>query len=437
MRSVAVPSNKCFGAIVFVLLFDVLLTHSRSVCPVDSPCFCEKDQQDRYLKYVTCGHSKTGIFPRIPRFKDKIIQLSIIYSGLTYIPYGAFYGLQLDNIDLQGNNFQRGISPKAFVGVTKYLRSLNLAWANISSLHSKVFRGMLYLQNLTLAENDLHHLPGPIFQDLRRLQNLVVAGNPLYTLPDEIFRFQANLEYLDLGYCKLTKLPWHLLLGLWNLRQLDLRGNMIHNLEPYTFMGMYSLQTLLLDHNPIRRLTSKVFMGLRNVRKLRIEESKLEFIGQDVFQATKNLQSLELGDNKITHLRYRTLLIPTLQKLSLDGNSIHSIPPEVRYLKQLKHLDISYNSITRIDFCLFDVLRNLEFLNLRENPFACDCSMFWLRKLERALMYGWDRKRMLPFVPGRCAEPEHLRGIGITSWLDLGCIKQFYMYGHGTKCKWS
>ncbi|ELT92540.1 hypothetical protein CAPTEDRAFT_167337 [Capitella teleta] len=312
-------------------------------------------------------------------------------------------GVHATEIDLQGNNLTDFIMPKAFFGASKYLMSLNLAWSNITSLRNRVFRGMLNLRNLTLAENRLRHLSPYIFQDLRSVEKISLAGNPLHELPSAIFRYQANLRELDLGYCSITWIPWHLFSGLWNLQTLDLRGNSIQSLALYTFGDLMSLHTLQLSHNRIRRLQSGVFKGLRNLQVLKLEEGPLEDIDYDVFRDTKHLVDLDLGDNRLTTLRVGTLLIPPLTHLRLDGNALRSVPHE----------------------CTVQELVNLEFLNLRENPFMCDCSLFWLKEYERKLMRRWDDPtKPIPLVPGTCHAPAHLKGVVVTRWLDLDCLKR-------------
>ena len=217
---------------------------------------------------------------------------------------------------------------------------------------------------------------------------------------------------------------------------MDLRGNRIRDLESHTFVDLYSLQTLLLGHNPLKKLHARVFSGLSNLGSLNIEESHLEYIASDVFRDTQNLHVLNLGDNRLKSLDFGTLFIPTLRSLSLDGNRITELPKDIVYLRWLRQLDLSYNQLHTLDRCTIENLRNLEYLNLRENPFSCTCDMFWLRRLQRLLIRKWNRRDRLPFVPGKCAGPGQLEGVGITSWIDLDCLVMYYGGSQETKCNW-
>ena len=173
--------------------------------------------------------------------------------------------------------------------------------------------------------------------------------------------------------------------------------------------------------------------GLSNLTVLRLEESRLEHIDHDVFRDTRRLQTLVLSDNRLASVPPGTLLVPALRQLSLDGNRLSEIPSDVGFLRELRRVDVSYNRLTTIDRCLLAAVeRTLDYVNLRQNPFHCDCRLFWLRALRAGVLSRWADRRAggaargrsgaVPFVPGRCATPATLRGIAVTNWLDLRCL---------------
>lgn len=265
------------------------------------------------------------------------------------------------------------------------------------------------------------------FQDLRDLRHVSMAGNRFYDgLPVDVFRYQANLETLDIGYCHLAVVQWNLFSGLWNLKTLDLRGNNIRALPMQVFYDLNSLDTLKLSHNAINLLQTKVLVGLNNLRVFQMEECRLSQIDADVFMATKHLRQLDLSNNAIANLEPGALLIQTLHRIHLDGNRLQAVPSDIAHLPRLQELDLSYNRIKRIDNCKFGNIMNLTSINLRENPFVCDCDLFWLRNLRATLMRRWHPSRPPPFVPGKCATPALLKGIVITNWLDISCFSKLH-----------
>ena len=396
-------------------------------CPVKSPCFCDGLAVRNSIKKIVCGDVGYD-FPRFTSSYDLFESLTLMYTGLNGIPDFAFARVKVMNIDLQGNNFGRNINVHAFDGVCRYLMSLNLAWSNITFLPAKVFRGMIDLRNITLAENRLTRLAPALFQDMRSVIKLSLSGNPLKTLPSSLFRFQTNLQNLDLGYCQLEYISG-IFSGLWNLRRLDLRGNELQRIKTAVFEDLWSLGTLLLSHNPIKRLQAGAFSGLGNLQRLELKESLLEYLEPGVFSDTRRLGTLELGDNRLLSIGDGVLTIPTLEWLALDGNDLHFLPREVGNMPVLSYLDLSYNRLRLLDRCIFKDLHNLKFLNLRQNPWWCTCSLFWVRTLQMRLISQWQKDRMIPFVPGECARPENLHGVGISNWLDIDCLKGIhFMY---------
>jgi len=179
---------------------------------------------------------------------------------------------------------------------------------------------------------------------------------------------------------------------------------------------------------------TQILYGLVNLTVLRVDESRLEHIDHDVFRDARRLETLDLADNLLSSLPPGTLLVPALRELRLDGNRLQTIPPDVRFLRALRRLDLSYNRLRTIDRCLFASNDwTLDYVNLRENPFHCDCQLFWLRALRAGILSRWADRRAAggvgggrsgaaPFVPGKCRSPSTLRGIAITNWLDLDCL---------------
>ncbi|KAK2167038.1 hypothetical protein LSH36_32g06000 [Paralvinella palmiformis] len=433
--------RKLQGALFWALLAYSLDATKVRCPPSIIPCVCEGDRAGTKIKRMSCtdaplsrsintdimlfGSSSKGF----PEHNEVVDKLSLIYAGLTSIPAGGFGKIRIFHLDLQGNNFQDRISPKGFAGVGKYLRSLSLAWSNVTAIHPKVFRGMVALRNLSIAENQIREVPGTVFQHLRSLRRLSLAGNPISHLPGTLFRYQTTLELLDLGYCRLRRLPWTLFIGLWNLRVLDLRGNRLSYLESYTFIDLTMLHTLLLSHNPIRRLPTDVFHGLPHLTVLRLDESRIQSVARDAFRDLVELRSLDLGDNAIAFLADGTLALPGLERLHLDGNELTEFPMDVRLMPRLRSLDVSYNRIVTVDRCLYPYLRRLDFFNLQENHLVCDCGLLWLRALRAEMETRWRQKTAgvyhssVPLLSGRCVAPERLRDVGATSWLDFDCLQ--------------
>ena len=396
----------------------------RNRCPVMPPCYCDFGVS-RYgrTKRIVCGILESD-FPTFSDSREVLDCVTLMYTGLTHVPPEGFANIRATMIDLQGNNFGGRINEKAFAKISRNLESLNLAWANITDLHPKVFKGMVHLKNVTLAENKIRNIPLALFQDLRSLEKISLAGNPIGTLPPTLFASQNNLAILDMGYCQLQTLNNRVFSKLWNLQVLDLRGNSIREITPGTFGNLWSLKDLMLSHNLIERIRKGDLRGLSNLGTLELKEGRLRFIEPGSFADTPMLDTLDIGDNFLHSIPDGVLAIPTVEWLSLDGNGLTQLPQDVSKMSELIYMDLSYNRLETLDRCIFTKLRNLEYINLRQNPFNCDCDLIWLRTLQTNLVRHWEYTRLLPFVPGHCAKPDDLRGVGVTSWINVDCRKE-------------
>ncbi len=116
-----------------------------------------------------------------------------------------------------------------------------------------------------------------------------------------------NLQYLSLRNTNLDTVPEEIL-TLKNLRTLDI-GNNGFSLLPKKFSSLKNLQELYLDKDK----NLKLFEDIEILSRLR------------------NLKILNLDNN---------------EKLYLNDNNLKTLPTELKWLKNLKYLDVHHNPIT-------------------------------------------------------------------------------------------
>ena len=107
----------------------------------------------------------------------------------------------------------------------------------------------------------------------------------------------------------------------------------------------------------------QAFRGLGYLARLELTEGSLQYIEPGVFSDTNNLIKLDLGDNSLTFIEEGALLLPVLEWLSLDGNSLASFPKDIARMTSLTYLDISYNHLETLARCDFVLLDSLEILS--------------------------------------------------------------------------
>lgn len=154
------------------------------------------------------------------------------------------------------------------------------------------------------------------------------------------------------------------------VRSLDLSGqnrlclNDLKNLENYFI-------NLNLSRNLFFMLNSFSFpLGLgEKLLELNLNENQIDFIDQSAFLRMNNLVYLNLSHNSIERLNkgiFDSLI--QLEELILGNNQINFIDPGVfGKLRRLKKLNLSHNQIESVSKNLFDSNENLEELNLGNN----------------------------------------------------------------------
>ena len=93
--------------------------------------------------------------------------------------------------------------------------------------------------------------------------------------------------------------------------------------------------------------------------------------------------------------------LPSLTHLYLGDNQLQSVDFSLDCLKQLQYLDLEYNKIKRLSsstlakldrvFLTEDPDDDSKRINLKENPFVCDCYLRefyqWLRSTDTSLIH--------------------------------------------------
>ena len=162
-----------------------------------------------------------------------------------------------------------GITAQHLAGV----RELKLSRADIRSLHSRDFSGLVNMEHLDLSWNSLVNFPKGIFDGLSRLESLNLSDNPIEFLPEELFSGLDNLKVLAISQevhpnRLLTHLPELIFEGLGNLRVLDLSRNALKRLPEGVFNGLANLEHLDLSGNVLVGLRPRIFSRLSSLKHL-------------------------------------------------------------------------------------------------------------------------------------------------------------------------
>lgn len=328
---------------------------------------------------------------QLPRM-EQISRLCLSHNKIQIMQDGAFKHLpNLISLDLsfnQLNNFV--LTPNVFQG--------NYAPDYYEPLKS--------LKILNLSHNDLHSLHADLFEHLPNLEELFLNFNPLgvIDMPTSIaLSSMPYLKVLDLSHTGLDVIPNHLLHTPRYLHTLNLAFNQFREV-PEQLAQSYDLQVLILNGNPIQEIRSfPVLLKLHSLSLSYMPEltslkanSLSNLISLEEFNCSHNsklsslhpssLSRMVTGDDGIT----RTVVWPPLEKLVLSNNA-------------LQRLD--GNFLARWD--------KLQVLDIRFNPWLCDCENQWLVSSLLPLLEANHPN----YINGlKCREPIEMRNMNL---LDL------------------
>lgn len=180
---------------------------------------------------------------------------------------------------------------------------------------------------------------------LLSLKKLTLEFYSIKIFPKELTNL-INLEVLEFPWNSITKLP-NEIKNLINLKRLTL-GTEI----PFEWNWKEKeLDNFLNSTNCLTDLPETIY-ALKN-----LEELELGHTPKGDYEGFGN--RLILISNKIKNLKQ-------LKRLELDFNSLQTLPNSISYLKKLEHLSVSYNNLLSLPSSII-LLTNINYLDLTGN----------------------------------------------------------------------
>lgn len=218
--------------------------------------------------------------------------------------------------------------------------------------------GLKELQVLDLGRSNVKAVPDEVYCPLANLQTLNLTRNRIR----DVNKIGFGTRSRGLGECS----------GGVDVRQLDLSYNEVKFLKNDSDLTkLKRLQGLYLQHNDLTEISSGALSGLLSLRVLNISNNKLRSLPEGLFVSPRELREIYLQNNGFTELasgifhRLEQLLV-----LDLSGNKLtsnHVDDGTFLGLIRLIVLNLSHNSLSRIDAKTFKDLFFLQILDLRNN----------------------------------------------------------------------
>ncbi|XP_035677357.1 leucine-rich repeat-containing protein 15-like [Branchiostoma floridae] len=250
---------------------------------------------------------------------------------------------------------------------------------SITNITIGTFPNLTERWRLDLTSNQINSIQAGSFSNLPQLKALILAFNQITSIQPGSFSNLPRLVRLDLPHNQLTCIQPGVFSDLPKLLTLDLSNNQICNIQPGSFSNLPRLSRLDLTSNQISCLQPGLFTNLPGLRWLLLSMNQIDNIQSGTFVNLPQLECLGLNSNHISNIQNGIFLnLPKLNTLLLDKNQIKVLP--------------------------YNFLMLITTVNLKNNPWQCDCRMVPIRQ------------KMIWAVASqiRCREPSRFWGQKLT-----------------------
>ncbi|XP_053621887.1 leucine-rich repeat neuronal protein 3-like [Plodia interpunctella] len=350
-------------------------------------------------------------FPNITAMAELPVQvLNLSRCNIELIAFGSFRDLQeMVVLDLSHNKLTyEKLSPHSFEG--RY--------------SAEEYEPLRSMRTLDLSYNNLHSLHQDLFEHMPELSELNLSGNPLGTA-DHVTLIAISslpmLKILRMRSCNMDDIPDRLLHTPQYLEQLDISNNQLKAV-PQELGETKNLVYLNLNQNPIEELdyNSHEFPGFPTLKKLKelhmCNMPKLVRVGISSLANLQSLEKLHMSFNeKLSYIDPKALARPD------DIGEMFDYPP-------LTHLYLQSNNLTMLDSRLLARWDKLQDINVSDNPWLCDCSTQWMVSNLVTVVEGLHANASAEMA---CQEPIEMRGYNMKKLHELHremrCLDK---YGH-------
>ena len=340
--------------------------------------------------------------------------LDLSHNRIVSIDDGVMETLpHLESLYLQNNDLSE-LSPRTLSGL-KALSVLDLSHNRIQVVKDKVFSDLEYLQELNLAGNGVQQIRDDSFLGLKNLRTLNLGDNRLANIPVQALKKPTQIAKLYLNENQFQNVPMHAFRLLEGLRELYLQDNHIAEISENTFydhekLDTPDLETINLKGNRLEKVPTEAIHKLKSLLSIDLSENSLRVIDPDAFKGLNRVRRISL--NSLPELevvrKYALSELNNLEVLEMHSNRALENIEEDAFLATpaLRKVDLHANQLHNMPATLFD-WDKIEQVDLRYNPWQCDCHLKWLPAALTSLA-GNASRHLADAV--HCAKPENLAG---------------------------
>ncbi|XP_058239376.1 toll-like receptor 4 isoform X2 [Hemibagrus wyckioides] len=288
--------------------------------------------------------------------RSKVIYDANYLDGLCLINFREIYFLQKDFSDSEINVLQCMVNATKIILKRATIGSMHVSFHQLKELY--IYRSrmpiVLDLSHLHTLEKLVLNDSKPVYlhgmNDMPKLQHVDLSGNQ-FNLVDCCSRFFT---------------------GMPNIHTLNLSFNSIIYLSNNPFAGLDSIEILDIHLTTLRSLNAqfKFFKSLKRLRYLDISHTDSTFLRTMAFRYLISLKVLKMAGNRFQGdaLSYIFKNVTSLERLYLSNCGIQNIDRRAfESLSNLRHLFLSQNKLTVLDFATQSYLKSLTLLDVGMN----------------------------------------------------------------------
>ncbi|XP_015792493.1 slit homolog 3 protein [Tetranychus urticae] len=338
--------------------------------------------EDLYLNDNLLSNLNDSVFKGLLNLK----QLNLNRNRLNYLEPRAFDGLKnLRTLFLVNNSLNMDYSSLSNDQLSSTPSTFNSSSLNLSDI--LVALSPRYLPNLMEL-----HLGGNNFPSIKKENSPFFSGmDPSESItPSDSSDFmleqsESNNQNHHYSHESSKRRESHELKFWSNLQELSLEGCSISSIESGALNGLPKLTTLRLNNNNFQQVPKDIFSDLGKLEVLQIGGNPFTTINSTSFTTLTSLKSLDISRcphlNTIESGAFNGLDKLELLEISYNPN-LHFIDSTLfDPLVSLKILILTHNSFTFLDNHLSLIANRVKLFDVRGNPFTCNCSVQWIRKL--------------------------------------------------------
>ncbi|XP_039676811.1 LOW QUALITY PROTEIN: toll-like receptor 13 [Perca fluviatilis] len=342
-------------------------------------------------KLVTCSQlseldlsstSMTELSKGSIRLMKQLISLTLVNNLLTKVPddIRSLSSLEILNI---GINTISELSCGDFTNTTR-LRELYLYNNHIAKLDRCIFESLNDLKVLDMSDNLMLTFGGAFKIGLKKLEFLDLSNNLVVILEKGDFQSLRSLKYLDMVSKHIRRVKHKSFDGLNNLGNLSVSlplcfENKFRALQQLENLTIYFDSDIICkgDHSGFPYdIPMDMLQAMRHLEELTAENFYISAPDVDTFKYNRQLKSLTIRQTDLSDLDPGLFQpMPHLQVLDFSETKIKSLDFLFQAnLSAVRCLKLSDNEINVINETVFQFLPALTYLDLKNNPFTCDCS---------------------------------------------------------------